>query len=69
MLRWCCDVMQILVATLRGAVHQHQRAAAYAGLLPSLVQSIIARSDRDKSIMWKIRNTEYIVQSIIAWSD
>ena len=30
--------MQILVATLRGAVHQ-QRAAAYAALLPSLVRS------------------------------
>ena len=29
--------MQILVATLRGAVHQQQRAAAYAALLPSLV--------------------------------
>ena len=28
--------MQILVATLRGAVHQQQRAAAYAALLPSL---------------------------------
>ena len=30
------DVMQILVATLRGAVHQQQRAAANAALLPSL---------------------------------
>ena len=29
--------MQILVATLRGVVHQQQRAAAYAALLPSLV--------------------------------
>ena len=29
--------MQILVATLRGAVHQQQRAAAYAALLPSLL--------------------------------
>ena len=29
--------MQILVATLGGAVHQQQRAAAYAALLPSLV--------------------------------
>ena len=29
--------MQILVATLRGAVHQQQRSAAYAALLPSLV--------------------------------
>ena len=29
--------MQILVATLRGAVHQQQRAAAYAALLPSLM--------------------------------
>ena len=28
--------MQILVATLRGAVHQQQRAAAYAARLPSL---------------------------------
>ena len=28
--------MQILVATLRGAVHQQQRAAAYTALLPSL---------------------------------
>ena len=36
-LRWCCDVMKILVAMLRGAVHQQQRAAAYAALLPSLV--------------------------------
>ena len=36
-LRWRCDVMQILVATLRGAVHQQQRAAAYAALLPSLL--------------------------------
>ena len=31
--------MQILLVTLRGAVHQQQRAAAYAALLPSLVQS------------------------------
>ena len=31
--------MQILVATLRGAVHQQQRAAAYAALLPSLVHT------------------------------
>ena len=31
-----CDVMQILVVKLRGAVHQQQRAAAYAALLPSL---------------------------------
>ena len=31
--------MQILVATLRGAVHQQQRAAAYAALLPSLRQT------------------------------
>ena len=38
-LRWRCDVMQILVATLRGAVHQQQRAAAYAALLSSLMQS------------------------------
>ena len=30
--------MQILVATLRGAVHQQQRAAAYAALLPSLLR-------------------------------
>ena len=30
--------MQILVATLRGAVHQQQRAAAYAALLPSLAE-------------------------------
>ena len=30
--------MQISVATLRGAVHQQQRAAAYAALLPSLLQ-------------------------------
>ena len=29
--------MQILVATLRGAVHQQQRAAAYVALLPSLL--------------------------------
>ena len=29
--------MQILVAMLCGAVHQQQRAAAYAALLPSLV--------------------------------
>ena len=29
--------MQILVATLRGAAHQQQRAAAYAALLPSLI--------------------------------
>ena len=35
-LRRCYDVMQILVATLRGAVYQQQRAAAYAALLPSL---------------------------------
>ena len=28
--------MMILVATLRGAVHQQQRAAAYVALLPSL---------------------------------
>ena len=38
-LRWRCDVMQILVATLRGAVHQQRRAAAYAALLPSLIRS------------------------------
>ena len=31
--------MHILVATLRGAVHQQQRAAAYAALLPSLVSA------------------------------
>ena len=31
--------MQILVATLRGAVHQQQRAAAFAALLPSLMLS------------------------------
>ena len=30
------SLMQILVATLRGAVHQQQRTAAYAALLPSL---------------------------------
>ena len=41
-LRLCCDVIQILVATLRGAVHQQQRAAAYAALLPSLPQTGIA---------------------------
>ena len=39
-LRWRCDVMQILVATLRGAVHQKQRAAAYAALLPSLLHGV-----------------------------
>ena len=33
--------MQILVATLCGAVHQQQRAAAYAALLPSLVRAVI----------------------------
>ena len=32
--------MQILVATLRGAVHQQQRAAAYAALLPSLLCAV-----------------------------
>ena len=32
--------MQILVATLRGAVHQQQRAAAYAALLPSLACTV-----------------------------
>ena len=32
--------MQNLVATLRGAVHQQQRAAAYAALLPSLVAAL-----------------------------
>ena len=32
--------MQILVATLRGAVHQQQRAAAYAALLPSLLHRL-----------------------------
>ena len=32
--------MQILVATLRGAVHQQQRTAAYAALLPSLLQNL-----------------------------
>ena len=37
--RWRCDVIQILVATLRGAVHQQQRAAAYAALLPSLIST------------------------------
>ena len=31
--------MQILVATLRCAVHQQQRAAAYAALLPSLAET------------------------------
>ena len=36
-LRWRCDVMRILIATLRGAVHQQQRTAAYAALLPSVV--------------------------------
>ena len=36
--------MQILVATLRGAVHQQQRAAAYAALLPSLVELAWSRS-------------------------
>ena len=34
--------MQILVATLRGAVHQQQRAAAYAALLPSLPCAVLA---------------------------
>ena len=32
--------MQILVATLRGVVHQQQRAAASAALLPSLVWAL-----------------------------
>ena len=32
--------MQILVATLRGVVHQQQRAAAYAALLPSLMRIV-----------------------------
>ena len=35
--------MQILVATLRGAVHQQQRAAAYAALLPSLAATPIEK--------------------------
>ena len=35
-LRRHCDVMQILIGTLHGAVHQKQRAAAYTALLPSL---------------------------------
>ena len=36
--------MQILVATLRGAVHQQHRAAAYAALLPSLVGTSLLAS-------------------------
>ena len=39
-MRWRCYVMQILVATLRGAVHKQQRAAAYAAMLPSLPTTI-----------------------------
>ena len=31
--------MEIFVATLRGGVHQQQRAAAYAALMPSLQNS------------------------------
>ena len=33
--------MQILVATLRGAVHQQQCAAAYTALLPSLITTTL----------------------------
>ena len=36
-MRWRCDVMLILVATLRDAVHKQQHAAVYAALLPSRV--------------------------------
>ena len=45
-LRWRCDVMQILVAALRGAVHQQQRAAAYAALLPSLARVLCTLPQR-----------------------
>ena len=33
--------MQILVATLRGAVRQQQRTAAYAALLPPLITTAL----------------------------
>ena len=41
--------MQILVATLRGAVHQQQRAAAYAVLLPSLDYTPLCSIERSNS--------------------
>ena len=45
--------MQILVATLRGAVHQQQRAAAYAALLPSLVHTPQSRYFlNSRRILW-----------------
>ena len=40
--------MQILVATLRGAEHQQQRAAAYAALLPSLIRPTVVLAGRTK---------------------
>ena len=38
--------MQILVATLRGTVHQQLRAAAYAAPLPSKVVMVAAQRTR-----------------------
>ena len=47
--------MQILVATLRGAVYQQQRAAAYAALLPSLESSNCMRAAQDVSFFHQFR--------------
>ena len=56
--------MQILVATLRGAVHQQQRAAAYAALLPSLEYSTKFRGNSDS----EKRNTSGFGEDLFFWS-